>query len=143
MKRSRLKPMSAKRAAREAEIREARLEYRREMGSCCIGGCKSVPGSVHEIVGGSVRQRTERDRRFWLACCWEHHLGILQDMPWAEQLAIKRHVDPDCYNLAVFNQMASGHVDGVKVTANQVQRAKLRLQSQGIIRIGTNGKRMP
>lgn len=134
MKRCRLKPMSAKRKKLIEKIGPERLEFRREMGRCCIGGCKSVPGCVHEIVGGSSRWKTASDRRFWLACCWEHHLDVLQDMPRIHQLAIKRHVDPGYYDLKAFNRAITGKSAGVRATSYHVKKAARILGETGVIR---------
>lgn len=52
-----------------------------------------------------MRGKTEIDRRFWLAACWDCHREVLQYMDKAVQLAIKKRVDPAYYDLAEFNRV--------------------------------------
>lgn len=102
MKRSRLRPISGKKAKQNRRIKAARENFRKEMGVCCICGKGHWERlTVHELWGGSHRQKTVEDRRFWLAACWPCHTEKLQHMPKDEQLAIKRLVDFEFYDPAI------------------------------------------
>lgn len=96
MKRSKLRPISTKKAAMNRKWGPVRLAFRREM-TCCICGTPN-PDSVHEIVGGSFRDAAFVDRRYWLAVCVFRCHGVVQYMNKFEQLALKKQHDPAFYD---------------------------------------------
>lgn len=107
MKRSRLRLQSAKKRATNRKLKPARDACKAEIGKCCLCG-KRWSLQIHEMFGGSLRDITEADRRFWLCACSMCHLGKLQHMPKVQQLELKRRTDPDYFDLEMVNAVVSG-----------------------------------
>lgn len=69
---------------------------------CVISGLQAT--EVHEIEGGSDRQRTKRDIRYWLSVNRMFHQEI-QDTPKETQWAIKLLKDPENFDAAAITEI--------------------------------------
>lgn len=105
MKRSRLKPVSAKKRNEIRETSAPRVAY--VWGKTCAVLPKRASVEVHEIVGGAMRHVTVRDPAFWLAVCREGH-DIAQYEKKARQLARKFLQAPETVDLDRFNEVYQG-----------------------------------
>ncbi len=119
MKRSgKLRPVSAKTAKVNRKMEPERREYLQ--GRRCVlwraGGPLFDHEShhVHEIHGGSNRQTTKLDKRYWLAV---HRLAHdeLQNMPKPKQWALKVLFDPENFDPAALSDLPGVHVDPLEV----------------------------
>ena len=119
MKRPRLKPMSKKRAARMAEVREMRAALVREAGKCEVCGhqpSRVKPGGIawalacHELLNGPLRQKCLDKAHSLLCVCWLCNSEKLTDKaawPEARQLAVILKRRPEQYDLAAHNRLAN------------------------------------
>ena len=100
-RKTRLRKVSAKRSAlmKEVAIERAKFVNSRECVIALMKGQRGVPASdCHEIVGGSHRQTTLKDRRFWLPVNRFNH-QILQYMDRERQWALKALFDPENFEI--------------------------------------------
>ena len=88
-----------------AEWAPKRAEWLRGR-ECVISLMKGQRGlladDTHEICGGSNRQKTVADIRFWLPVSRFNH-GVLQYMPRARQWALKCLYDAENFDLAALS----------------------------------------
>jgi len=75
---------------------------------------------IHHIARGVNRKRGRTVRANLFRTCRRCHAAILDAMPTARQLAIKRHNDPAGYNLVAVNRLRS-RTDGA-ITEEEVNR---------------------
>lgn len=106
MARTRLKPVSAKRAKLNRKVSPARKAYLKEMGKCAVMPWNQC-SEVHEIAGGADREKALQEPATWLAVCRLGHEIVQHEMK-ARQLARKLLVDPTRYSLDKFNAVYSG-----------------------------------
>jgi hypothetical protein len=105
MKRSRLKPKSAKRKAWDKEWGPKRKAYA-QARICPITHAQAT--DVHEIHGGKDRWQTYREPCMWLAVSRAGHDEI-QGWKKSKQLAVKFLTDYDNFDLDRFNQIYKGN----------------------------------
>ncbi len=117
---ARLRPVSDKTAKVNRAYRDKRQEYvNRDV--CVMFKAKLVrvvglmfATDVHEIHGGSVRQRTKLDPRYWLRVQRASH-DELQVMPKPKQWALKVLFDPENFDPAALSDLPGVYVDPLEV----------------------------
>ncbi len=98
-----LRKVSPKANAESKELAQKRAEWLRQHPWCVVAlmkGQRGVPSTdVHEWVGGSFRQRTKSDPRFWLPVNRFNH-PLIQYMPRARQVALQILFVPDSFDIS-------------------------------------------
>ena len=119
MKRTRLRRISKKTAARARACKPFRTRLIREVGRCEIcghdprrvrPGCIAWELGVHEILNGPLRQACLDKSHSILVCCWRCNSDVLTDKaawPEARQLAVILKRRPDQYDLVAHNFLAN------------------------------------
>lgn len=110
--------MSKKKRKEIRDVAAERKAFVSEIGKCCC--CGGNPSCVHEMFGGAVRAITVRDRRAWLATCWDCHLNLLQDMPKNVQLRLKHKTDAAYLDLDWINQLVSNGKGGKRFSMDEI-----------------------
>ena len=107
MRRSRLKPMSKKKAREIRRVGPQRREYLKKHHMCMF--CRWKPSKhVHEITPGtSMRKLAYPDPTTWLALCPRCHQDVHSTLQWpvARQLAVKTKLDPENFDLDRINEI--------------------------------------
>lgn len=81
--RTRIKPVSDKQKARNAEYSKLRKAFLEERKVCQMPGCKKAPDDIHHKRGRKGKNLT--DTSTWAALCREHHDYCHQNVSWARQ----------------------------------------------------------
>ena len=102
---------SKKTAAENRKLGPERRDYV-ESHWCVLSQLPAT--DVHEIEGGSFRQRTKKDKRYWLAVSRLKH-DELQYMPKPRQWLLKCIHDPENFSIE-----AMGELPGRVTTAAEV-----------------------
>lgn len=97
MKRSRLRPVSKKRAKLMRKVSPERNHFLAEHPNCAVCSV-GLSVDVHEIARGSHREEALEKRETWLAVCRDCHSTKLESMPIPEQLALKAMQDSEVYD---------------------------------------------
>lgn len=119
-KNARLRKVSSKKRREIKETKEEREIFKSEM--CCCWCRRRKELDVHEIFGGSHRQTTVRLRAFWLGVCRMCH-DLVQGLPKAQQLALKKLSDRAYYNLELVNKTI-GNGKGNRFTEADIDQAE-------------------
>lgn len=85
----------------------SRREYREAFPTCQLCQCQQTD-DVHEIVRRSKSSKSVEHRCTWLALCRQCHDDEVADYsrwPLARQLALKKCVDPDWFDLPKINEL--------------------------------------
>jgi hypothetical protein len=106
LKRTRINPISKKRAKLNREVNPKRRAYVQEMGRCAVFPDLQAT-ECHEMAGGSDREKALKEPACWLAVSREGH-DIVQYESKAKQLARKLTVDPRRFSLTAFNSVYTG-----------------------------------
>ena len=140
MKRRLIKPVSDKRKARMAEVREFRSNLVAEVGRCEVCGhdpTRVKPGQIawsiacHEVANGPDRDKALDCRFAILVCCWLCNSEDLTDKvkwPQARQLAVLKRSRPYDYDLAAFNELVGYGKD--RITEAEVAQYEEEINGQ-------------
>lgn len=106
-----MRRISKKRAAQNRKIAPERRAYVMAR-TCVLSGLQAT--DCHEICGGSDKQRTDKEKRFWLAVNRLHH-DELQYTPKVKQWAIKLLKDPANFEASALVEIPGKKVDPLEV----------------------------
>lgn len=134
MKRSRIRQVSSKRRKIMNEVRPLRESLIRESGKCmaCSVSMSHASLSCHEILNGSLREKTLGEPCSLLVLCWDCNSNKMTDKslwPVARQLALLQEISPEHYDLKRFNWLRNPNAPNY-ITQEEVDEYRGQFESK-------------